>query len=153
MTLYSWLVLGHILAAIIWVGGGIMELLLTRRMVAAAVPEGNAFAAARQWTGGRVFGPAALSVLGFGILMVIQSSAWTFSQPWVWLSLVLATGAILTGAAYYGPEQERLGRLAAERGADDSEILRRRTRMQLVTHLDVVVMVIIVSLMVFKPGA
>lgn len=153
MTLYSWLVLGHILAAIIWVGGGTMELLLGRRLATTGGADNSAFAAARQWTGGRVFAPAAIAVLGFGILMVVESPAWSFGQLWVWLALVLAGSVALIGASYYGPEQGRITRLAAERGTDDSEVLRRRNRLQLVNHLEAVVMVAIVFLMVIKPGA
>jgi uncharacterized membrane protein len=29
VTLYQWLLFGHVLAAIIWVGGGIMDLLVS----------------------------------------------------------------------------------------------------------------------------
>lgn len=84
--------------------------------------------------------------------MVVQSPAWSFGQLWVWLALVLAGGVSLIGAAYYGPEQGRITWLAAERGADDSKVLRRRTRLQLVNHLEAVVMTAIVFLMVIKPG-
>lgn len=154
MTLYEWLVLGHILAAIVWVGGGIMDLMVSRRIAASGEPIAEkAFTGVQAWTGARVFGPAAVSVLVFGFLLVWRSDAWTFGQPWVWLSLILTVAMLLTGALYFGPEAGRIEKLADERGVDDAEVRRRTSRAEQISNLEVVVMVVVVFLMVFKPGA
>jgi uncharacterized membrane protein len=153
MELYDWLVLAHVLAAIIWVGGGIMQTLSSRRVAAVGGDSARrAFADIEEWSGTRIFGPAAATVLVFGLLMVWQSDAWSFVQTWVWLSLVLAVAAMIVGAAFYGPEGARIGALTAERGPDDPEVKRRVARVAMVNNIDVAVMVVIVFLMVFKPG-
>lgn len=154
MELYDWLVLAHVLAAIIWVGGGIMQTLSSRRVAAVGdAAAQRSLADLEEWSGPRVFGPAAAAVLVFGLLLVWQSDAWSFGQTWVWLSLILAVAAMVVGAAFYGPEGARIGALTAERGPDDPEVKRRVARVATVTNVDVAVMVVVVSLMVFKPGA
>lgn len=154
MSLYGVLVLAHILAATIWVGGGIVALATARRVEASAQPVAKqTYASIEAWTGARIFGPAAFSVVLFGILMVWQSDAWAFGQTWVWLSLSLAVLSLIVGGAYFGPESGRIARLAEERGGDDPEVARRRARVGLLQNLDLVVILVIVALMVFKPGA
>lgn len=154
MSLYGLLVLAHIVAAMIWVGGGIVALATARLVESSAEPAAKrAFAAIDAWTGARVFGPAAFSVVLFGILMVWQSEAWSFGQLWVWLSLTLAVASLVLGGAFFGPESGRIARLASERGPDDIEVARRRARMALLQNVDLAVILVIVALMVFKPGA
>lgn len=153
MTLYQWLVLAHILAATMWVGGGIMALATSRQMEKAGDAAGRAYASFEVWAGQRIFGPASVSVILFGILMVWQSDAWSLGQTWVWLSLVLAVLSLLIGGLYFGPESGRLAKMMAERGPGDAEVVRRRSRLATMQNLDVVLILVIVALMVFKPGA
>lgn len=154
MSLYGLLVLAHILAATIWVGGGIFALATARRIEASHEPAAKqVYAGIEAWTGARLFGPAAFFVVLFGILMVWQSEAWAFSQTWVWLSLTLAVLSLIVGGAFFGPESGRIARLAEERGGDDPEVVRRRNRMGMLQNIDLLVILVIVALMVFKPGA
>lgn len=154
MTGYQWLVLAHVLAAIVWVGGGIMDLMVSRRIAVvgdAAQEEG--WAGIQDWLGTRLYGPAAIATLVFGILLVIQSEAWAFGQTWVWMALVLVGLSVLTGALFFTPEAGRLKQLASDRGTDDPEYQRRAERVELVSRLEALAMVLVVFLMVFKPGA
>ena len=83
MSLYGWLVLAHIVAAMIWVGGGIVALTTGRRVEGSGQPVAKqVFASVEAWSGARVFGPAAFSVVLLGVLMVWQSDAWSFGQTW-----------------------------------------------------------------------
>jgi uncharacterized membrane protein len=153
MTLYQWLLFGHVLAAIIWVGGGIMDLLVSRRMAGKGEAVEEAVTDFRAWTGMKVFGPSAFAVLVFGILLVLNNSAWSFSQTWVWLSLVLVVLLIAIGAGYFGPEEQRIKALREERGSDDPEFQRRSRRLERIAEYETVVFLVILFLMIFKPGA
>ena len=140
MSVYGLLVLAHILAATVWVGGGIFALATARRVEASNEPTAKqVYAGIEAWTGARLFGPAAFFVVLFGILMVWQSEAWSFGQTWVWLSLSLALASIIVGGAFFGPESGRIAQLTNERGADDPEVARRRARISLFQNIDLVV--------------
>jgi len=57
------------------------------------------------------------------------------------------------GQASWGPEAERLGKALGERGPSDSEVGRRIRRILVISRIDLVVLLLVVADMVFKPGA
>ena len=127
-ALYDWLLFGHIVAAMVWVGGGVVLAVLAVRVLRAG-DAGRRRALRRQparRSGRAVLAPATVAVLGLGIWMVLDSAAWDFGQLWVQLALGLFGGAFVIGAAH----QSRAA-LGAERGAergDDAEARRQLAR-------------------------
>jgi uncharacterized membrane protein len=99
-----------------------------------------------------LIGPSALVVIGLGIWLVVLEDWAAFSQLWIWLSLVLVAVSSVQNI-YSGPEGRRVRRLADEHGAEDGEVRRRLGRLLWLPRLDVLILVVIVWLMVFKPGA
>jgi hypothetical protein len=93
----------------------------------------------------------AIAVLVLGIWIVAVSS-WNFTDTWVLLGLIGIGITIATGAGFLGPESERLAKLSAERDPSDPEIQRRIKRIFTVSRVDLVVLVLVVADMVFKPG-
>ena len=150
-ALYDWLLLGHIVAAMVWVGGGV----LVAALAVTAIRGGDPAAVARLVGSLRVLGPAVLApatiaVLGFGIWLVLDSDAWAFDQGWVQLAVGLFAAAFLIGAAH----QSRAA-LRAERAAgagDDAEARRQLVRWTWGYALVVVLLVVVAWDMVFKPG-
>jgi uncharacterized membrane protein len=121
--LYDWLLLAHILAAMVWVGGAVLLGALATRVVHDSEPGAVArFAATLRFVGPRALAPATVGVVGFGVWLVLDSSTWDFGQSWIQLALVLYAAAFLIGAAH----QSRAA-LRAERAADrgDDEAARR----------------------------
>ena len=76
-TLYDWLLFLHVLAAMVWVGGGVMLAVIAARVLRDPDP-----GAVGRFTGSlRVIGPLALApatvaVLGLGIGLVVDTDAW-----------------------------------------------------------------------------
>jgi uncharacterized membrane protein len=152
MTLYDVLLLFHILAAIIWVGGALAINILGTRMQRAGGPAAAAFAQQTAWIGPRVFAPSTLVVLGLGVAMVAENDAWTIGQLWIILALVGFAITAITGAAFFGPEGGRISNLIDERGIDDPETRRRIRRLTVLGRFDLALLVLIVVDMVLKPG-
>jgi hypothetical protein len=75
-----------------------------------------------------------------------------FSQLWIWLSLVLVAASTIVGI-YSGSEGKRISRLADERGAEDGGVRDRLRRLLWLARLDMLILVVVLWLMVFKPGA
>jgi uncharacterized membrane protein len=151
--LYNWLKAFHILAAIVWVGGGIfVQLYATRLRRADQQDRLIAFAKDIEKLGNGVFLPASILVLILGIAMVWYSPAWELTQLWVILGLVGIANTIVVGAAFLGPEAGRIARVAAERGPDDPEVLRRTERIFAISRYDLVVLIVVVIDMAVKPG-
>ena len=150
---YDWLVLLHIVASIVWVGGGFATQVYAERAKRTADPARQAsFARDIQWVGSRIFAPASLAVIVVGIVMVLVNPAWDFGQLWITLALVGVAISVITGAVFLGPESGRIGKLIGERGPEDPEVLRRIGRTRVISRIDYVVLLLVVGLMVFKPG-
>lgn len=153
MTLYEWLLLSHILAAIAWVGGAItISVLSARIMRSGDAGQLAAFVGNLQWMGNRIYLPASLAVLGLGIWMVAESEAWTIGQLWIVLALVGIGITTLIGALYFGPEGKRIGRAIEADGPESPEAQERMRRIFLVGRFDLLVLLLIVVDMVLKPG-
>jgi uncharacterized membrane protein len=154
VTLDDWLVFFHILGAIVWVGA----VILTNAMIARASRAPDRAAVLRlsrelEWVGPRLIGPSALVVIGVGIWLVLIQEWSAFSQVWIWLSLVLVAVSMIRNGVYAAPEGKRISRLAEERGAEDQEVQRRFNRLVWLGRLDLLILVAVLWLMVFKPGA
>jgi uncharacterized membrane protein len=104
--MYDWLLFLHIVAAMAWVGG-----LLVLTVVAASVIRGAErdalarFVRSLRIIGPVVLAPASVSVIGFGIWMVVDSDAWDFGQAWILLALGLFAAAFLIGAVSKAEQQ------------------------------------------------
>jgi len=152
MSTYEFLLVGHLLAAMTWLGGDLMiQMFYLRARVSGPVAVAQ-FAKDVEWIGLRVINTAALLVVIFGVLLVIDSEVFEFSQFWVSAALAMFLLSAVTGAAFLGPESGRIGKLSDERGADDPEVQSRIGRVLLISRIEFVLLVLIVIDMVLKPG-
>ena len=143
----------HVLAAIAWVGGGILvQLMVTRMQRAGEHDRLGALSIDLEVYAKILFIPATVVVLLAGIGMVVVSG-WNFTDLWILLGLGGITFTGLTGSLFLGPEVGRLGNLIQERGPSDQEVQRRMARIFLVSRVDLAVLILIVINMVVKPGA
>jgi len=150
-TLYDWLHYLHVLAAMIWVGGGVMLAVIAARVLRDSDPSavGRFFATLRA-TAPFVLTPAALAVLGLGIGLVVDADSWDFGQLWVQLGVALFAAAFVIGAAWQS-RTALAARHAAERG-DDSEARRQLRRWLAGYGLIVLLLVVATWDMMAKPG-
>jgi uncharacterized membrane protein len=150
-SLYNWLLVLHILAAMVWVGGAVMlGAQATRVVLADDSDEVARFLRSLRVIGPIVLAPATVLVLGFGIWMVLNSAAWDFKQEWVQLAIGLFAGAFLIGAAHQSRAAIQADR-AVERG-DHPEARRQLIRWSVGYWTILVLLVVAVWDMVMKPG-
>jgi uncharacterized membrane protein len=153
MTLDNVLHLVHVLAAMVWVGGGLMLSLIGARARSSSDSRAIVdFARLLPFVGLRVMMPSVILVLVTGVWLVFADPEFHFSQFWVVLALGLFAVAFLVGAVYLSRVGIQLDRLAAGPGqaADGMRALLGRW----LTGYWLVLIVLLVALwdMVFKPG-
>jgi uncharacterized membrane protein len=153
MTLEPWLLFFHIAGAIVWIGGGIVLSVLAMRARAADDPVVvAAFAGSLSYIGLRVFAPSVIAVIVTGAWLVLVSPAWDFAQLWVLLGLTGFGIAFLVGAAYLGRVGIELERVGAGPNGDTARARELMGRWIVGYRLVLVVLVLTVWDMVFKPG-
>ncbi|HEX7118602.1 MAG TPA: DUF2269 family protein [Longimicrobiales bacterium] len=140
----------HVVAAIVWVGGTIMLVVLTGRLardrdgaVAGALSRHAAL------IGPKVLGPSAFLTLVAGIAMV-AAMGWRM-QLWLAWGLVGVFGSMTLGAVFQRRAGMRLAALSAASDPDPAGLRRARRHMALLNALNIALLLSTVWAMVFKP--
>jgi hypothetical protein len=150
-TLYDWLMVVHVLAAMLWVGGlataGAFGLMAARATDPAML---GAVVSSLRRIGPLLFGlPAGVLVL-FGVLMVLDSSEWGFGQTWIRAAVVLLVASAALGATLArGAIEAAGGALAAGDSAGAARLVARWSR---VIGLILALLVLATCDMIIKPG-
>jgi uncharacterized membrane protein len=149
--LYEFLNFVHILAAAIWVGGGITLQILAGRARRSADPGrvsgvmSDASVVARF-----VFAPAALVlfVVGFGL---IAEGEWDF-DPWIHFGFGVWALAFLSSVAFLGPEAGRIAALVESGGMAAPKVGERLRRYFVLAGIESTLLILAIADMVVKPG-
>src|SRR5262245_3337754 len=141
----------HILAAMIWVGGALTVSLRAARVLrsgdAATVSQ---FIGNLQFVGPLLFAPAMAGVLAFGIWLVVDSSAWSFSQTWLVIALALFAAAVLVGVVFQ--TRAAIGARHASDTADNQQAARLLRRWISGMRLIFLILLVIAWDMSIRPG-
>jgi uncharacterized membrane protein len=148
----------HILAAMIWLGTSISLQFTATRLARAAEPERMAtFAKDAEYTGTHLIMPSTMLLLLLGIAMVAYSPVYGFTQTWILLAFAgfaatFVAATFVTGAFVIGPTSGRIGGLIERDGPASPEAQALIRRVFAVSRIDLVVLLLVVADMVFKPG-
>ncbi len=151
MTLYEFLLLLHVVAAITWVGAATMYFALelrtdlTRDFAREAGHNDDA-----DWLAPRLFIPASLGTLIFGIAAAV-TGGWDFGALWIIIGLVGFGISFATGIGYFEPEAKKLKAALEQHGATDPRVRRRIDNLKMVGRMELAVLYIVVASMVIKP--
>jgi uncharacterized membrane protein len=153
MTWYQWFKAGHVLVAVLWVGGGATLALVALMTLRLNDPLRVAqFAHQAGKIGEWLYTPASLLVLLFGIgLMENGQSPWKWDYTWVQIALAGWGLTFLVGFFYIRPEAAKLAKTIEAKGPTDPETQAIIKRILLVTRLDVLLLLFIVFDMAAKP--
>jgi uncharacterized membrane protein len=149
-TTYEWFLSAHILAAVIWVGGGFASQVYALRAQRAGPGRVTEFAGDIEWLGTHVFIPASLTVVVFGFLAAEEGNwPWEF---WLYAGLAVWTFSFLLGAGFLGPESGRINKMGAELGPEHPDVQARLNRIFWISRIELVLLLLIVVVMTLKPG-
>jgi uncharacterized membrane protein len=149
---YELIVYVHVLSAIAWVGGAfILNLLGTRITRSTSPDELPMFGRQVEWFGLRYFLP--ISIITFAAGVILTAQRWEFSETWISIAMLLWLVSVLMGALYIGPRSKKVAELFEAEGATSAGARAASARLFLVSRIDVLIFLVIVALMVWKPGA
>jgi uncharacterized membrane protein len=150
-VLYDWLKVGHILMAIVWVGGAItLQLLATRIQRAGTRAQLYELTGHIEYVATRLFIPASLVLLILGIWMVVIGP-WNFGMAWIDLAIAMFLYSFISGFFYISPQMRKTRALAEREGVDSEHVGVLIGRIFLVSRIELVFLVLIVLDMVLKP--
>jgi uncharacterized membrane protein len=150
--MYEFLLTIHILAAVIWLGGGIAMHILGRRVLKRNDPqEIYKFSAEVNIIGMRLYAPMSLILLVAGILLV-NEAGYEFSQLWITLGFLGWVFSFIVGVGYYGPQDKKLQTLVAAEGPTAPGVVANVRQALLVNSFEILILMLVVVDMTTKPG-
>lgn len=152
MSLYELLVIVHILAAAIWIGGGVTFALLAMRVWSSPDDE-RALELSRMgdFVGTRMFAPAAFVLLGAGVWAVAEGD-WEWGDAWVSIGFAGWIIGFLIAMVWHNAEGRRIREAVADGGAAGPRARGIANTGMIVGLVEIVVLVVVVWAMVAKPG-
>lgn len=151
MTLNEFLLLVHIVASIVWVGGAIGFEIIAHRTVSRGGDGAMQALAKDAEVMGFVFGGSSALVLGSGIWIVADRSYLSFSDTWIWLSLVITGVLVLMGPLFFAPNAKKMAVDGEAKGGTHPDVVARAERVLTVAHFDTAAALFVVYMMVTKP--
>jgi len=150
---YSLFKAGHVLFAVIWVGGGVSIMIHAIRAQRTYNPE-DIVTIAKQaaFMGEKVFAPVGLVTFLLGIAMMINTS-WGWGHFWIVAGLIGYAATFIIGVAILSPLAKKIDQSAEHNGATHPETIALIERIMLIGRFDVAVLMLVVLDMVTKPFA
>ncbi|HEY1512656.1 MAG TPA: DUF2269 family protein [Gaiellaceae bacterium] len=150
---YSLFKAGHVLFAVIWVGGGVSIMIhAIRAQRADNLEDIVTIAKQAAFMGEKVFAPVGLVTFLLGIAMMINTS-WGWGHFWVIAGLIGYAITFIVGVAILSPMAKKIDESAERNGATHPETIALIERIMLVGRFDVAVLMLVVLDMVTKPFA
>ena len=149
----EWLRFFHVLSAAVWLGSTIY----LESLMAGARRTGDRSLLMQVYlrvaeTNKRIIGPSALMAIVFGAWIVIDTRRFSFEQSWIAFSLVLAIFSVTLSVFYLVPQSDEIRAQVAEAGLDDDAAHTKLKKLANVAHWNALFLVVILFLMIFKPG-
>ena len=142
----------HVIAAVVWIGGG--ALLMILGLVAERKNDPVELATVARWAatvGEKLFAPAGLVVVAMGIAMMVNTN-WGWGQFWVIAGLVGYAITFVIGVGVLAPLAKKITALVGEKGATDPETTAQIKKILLIARVDVALLLLVVVDMVTKPA-
>ncbi len=140
----------HVLAAMVWVGGGATVAVVAFRMKTADPLHRLGFARDMRFISTWIFLPAALVAYVFGSLMVEEVEAFDYEQTWIAIGTIGIFVTFLTLSIYLVPRIRKAVKLMeAGKGPEAGALMRKIT---IVSRFNLSILFVVVWAMVTKPG-
>ena len=153
MDLYTVLLFVHVLAAALWVGGGAMLHLIAERAVKSDDPGRiRILLADAEHTGKTFFGPASGVTLVAGIWLVLEGD-WGWDHVFILAGILGVLISMGIGFGALQPASIKVGQALANGGTITEEVRSGLKRMQALSRIDTLILIVVVFLMTVKPGS
>ena len=152
--MYDLLVTLHVLAAILWVGGGVTLHILMRR--ALRLPDRRAQHerfTELEWLGERFYPGFSLLLIIAGVLLVTRDEGgWEFSDTFIQIGMTGWVISFLIGIGFYGREGKKRAALVESEGPESPAVSASFRRTTMVNSFELLILLAVVIDMTIKPG-
>jgi uncharacterized membrane protein len=151
VSYYEVLLFLHVATAVIWLGSGFfLQMLVLRAEKTGDRLLTKQISGHAGWMAQRIFIPASLAVLVFGILLTIEGP-WSFDQLWIVFGLVGYAISFFVGILFIEPEGKRIHTAMEAYGPESPQAGFHVHRINVVSRMELVVLYLVIAVMALKP--
>lgn len=153
MDFYSVLLFVHVLAAALWVGGGVMLHVIAERAVASDDPAriGTLLVDAEH-TGKTYFAPASGVTLVAGIALVLRGD-WGWDHIFILGGILGIVVSMVIGFGGIQPASVKVGQALGAGGGITEDVRAGLKKIQTLSRIDTLILIVVIFLMTNKPGS
>lgn len=141
----------HVLAAVVWVGGGVFHVFASAQLDGASPEVMERWAAVGQRAGQVYYGPAAILTLLAGIGMVLVGDI-SWGEPFISIGLGGVAASIVLGAVLVERASKELTAEIEGGGGDPERVAELTLRIRMLSVADVAILTVVIWAMVVQPG-
>ena len=149
--MYEFLLAVHVLAAVIWVGGGVTMHIFGRLATKEGPERQLAFTGESIRIGNMVYAPLAVILLIAGVLLV-DEVGYSYGDLWIGIGFLGFLVSFVLGVGYYGRAGKRYAEVAAGEGPGSPAAQAIYQRTAGVNMVELTVLLLVVINMAVKPG-
>lgn len=138
----------HVIAAAIWLGGNVLELVLGAINRSAGLEVRRRLAESAAFTGNRLYAPTGVLILLTGIGMVVVDGGLEFENLWIAVGIAGVVLGSVNGAALLGPAAR--GVIAAAESGDVAAVDVAERRLQTFGFLQLMLLVVVFAAMIWR---
>ena len=148
----EWVLFAHIVFGTIWLGGVMYQEALTAGARRLGREEYLRVAVRSHVTNGRIYPAVTILILATAIWMIIANAGIDWGDTWISISFALWLVAVATGIGYFTPKAKQMEQRLADEGPSES-LEEFVNKVHTISRIEVVVLLALAFLMVFKPGS
>ena len=151
MTTREALLTVHVISSVIWIGGGVALNVLATRLATTNPELLPPIVKSFDWVVSRTIIPSSLLVLLFGVLLTLEGT-YRFQDTFVIIGIIGGISTFVLGITVLSPRFKMLDKLWEEHGGESELALQALSRTLLIARIDVIMLLVIIGIMVTKPG-
>lgn len=143
----------HIVAAVLWVGGG-FTMHAFGRLAAKSGDRSrmNQFAIDAAFLGSRIYAPLSIVLLITGVFLA-DKVGYSLGDPWISIAFTAWLISFLLGVLYYSRADKRRAAVVESEGLDSDAFLASYRQVSNVNTIELTLLLVAILSMTFKPGA
>ena len=152
--MYEFLLTVHVLAAVLWVGGGVTLHILIRRALRLSDARARHEAVVElEWVGAKFFPFFSIALIIAAVLLVTrEEGGWDFDHTFIQIGFTGWIISFLIGIGFYEREGNKRTDLVEAEGADSPAVASSLRRTAMVNSFELLILLLVVVAMTTKPG-
>ena len=148
----DWVLYAHVVFGTLWLGGVMYQEALTAGARRESRDAYVRTAVRAQSVNGRIYPVVTILILATAIWMILVREELGWGDTWISLSFLIWIVAVATGIGYFTPRAKRMDARLASEGVSDG-LQKMVEQVHRVARIEVIVLLGLAFLMIFKPGA